>query len=138
LFGVPLTRPARKAAHALGFAGIILGSGWVVAQRTPDFWPRSPAIRKGIYLQDFSGIAIVFGATAPLTLTNGNTYTLTITDNGGSAGVTASITDDTGPQTVTIANADADTNAEIAFGWLSLNATPSYSFVTTISSVANT
>lgn len=71
-----------------------------------------------------SGWVYVQTASTSLTLTTGNSYTLTLADNG--TAVTASITDDTSVKTCNISTTLNASNTEVMFGWI--GGTASYAF----------
>ena len=64
-----------------------------------------------------------------LSLTDGNSYTLTISDSG--TVITGTITDDSGLKTVNLSTTNGAANTQIAYGWL--GATTLYVWLTTIS-----
>jgi hypothetical protein len=91
----------------------------------------------GPYIKIFemsSGWAYVQEAQATLTLTTGNRYTLTVSDNG--AGAAASITDDSGQQSCQIITTSNTSNTQVMFGWLGLTASYLFDAVITAVNVA--
>jgi hypothetical protein len=65
-------------------------------------------------------------------LTSGNSYTLTIFDNGTT--VTATLTDDVGTQSCTFTPTLSTSNTEVMFGWVGLGS--NYSFNSAITNVS--
>jgi hypothetical protein len=70
--------------------------------------------------------------TRALTLTIGNSYTLSITDNGTT--VTASITDDVGTATCNVTSAVPTSNTQVMIGWTGV--TTSHTFAAVITAVS--
>ncbi len=70
--------------------------------------------------------------TSFLTMTSGNSYTLTITDNGST--VTASITDDVGLKTCNVTPSLPASNTEVMIGWAGTIA--SHTFLAVITAVS--
>ena len=75
---------------------------------------------------------VQFAAYKALALTTGNTYTLTISDDG--TAVTASIVDDVGTQSTSFTTSNGTANTEVAFGWV--YGVPSYSTNATITAIS--
>ena len=74
-----------------------------------------------------SGWTTITSVSTSVTLTDGNTYTLSFTDDGSQ--IRASIVDDNGEQALALTNSAGSSDTEVAFGWVTPSSA-SYTFNT--------
>lgn len=120
--GTPATSMSATFTFALAdsvYGNVGVGLRWdTVAQE--GFLAFIDMTGPSIHLIEYKGggWAYFAGNSTPVTLTDGNSYTITITDDGV-GGVEASIVDDSGTQTVgPFGTTDLDTNTQVAAGWI--------------------
>lgn len=118
------------SGDASAVAGPFIGTRWNHTAQSGWF----ACIAGGFLLlyQMSSSWTYVTVASTSVTLTDGNSYTITLLDNGSA--VTATIVDDNGERSVTINDTLGASDTQVAFGWVTTSS--SYTFHTAIANVA--
>ena len=120
---------------AEGGGGVAAGLRWNNSTQEGDFafidTSSTPPVIK-LYETTAGWSSGTSATSSSLTLTSGNSYTLTIFDNGTT--VTATLTDDVGPQSCTFTPTLSTSNTQVIFGWVGLGS--NYSFNATITNVS--
>ena len=120
---------------AEGAGGVAVGLRWNDSTQAGDLaFINTNASPPVIALRELTAgwISGTSSNSSSLTLTAGNTYVLTITDNGTT--ITAYLYDDVGLQTCSITPTLSTSNQEAMVGWIGL--TTSFTFASAITGVA--